>query len=619
MPPAFSGRTLNRFRLFAEVVLGPEPLREFSFNFDKFSTKLQFLYEHSSPQVRWFTRLTLWVFVWSSLWPYGLPFSRLSLERRTHHFLRWKKSRSYLRYVLLRLLQTFVHTAFYAEPGVGEKLGFKEVEGGGVAGAVHEPPLPVPSTIETEICVIGSGAGGAVVAKELAEKGKEVLILEEGGSFGQKDFQQLTTLERNRLIYRDGGITTTLGFPMILLPTGKCVGGTTLVNSGTCFRTPPAVLQKWGISPDDMARYFEKVEKTLQVETVQDSVLGQNDRLIMKGAASLGLHTQALARNAHACKGSGVCIFGCPTGAKQSMERSYLPLAYKAGARLISHCRVTKLVKKGGRVVSIEAIREGQKITIIPQKVVVACGTLHSPLLLERSGIGRESGQCGKNLSIHPTAKMAGLFESEVDGFRGVPQASMITDFEKEGLMFESVFFPPWLLATSLHLVREAHWEVMKNYRRIAIFGFLVHDESRGRVKEGKGGRPLVFYNLGSKEKEKFVRGLKILAEVFFAAGARKVFPTLRSVDAIHSVADIKKLDSRKIRARDFESAGFHPLGTCRMGNDPRLSVVDMNLRVHDMENLWVADGSVFPSSLGVNPQITIMAFATRCADAIST
>ena len=157
----------------------------------------------------------------------------------------------------------------------------------------------------------------------------------------------------------------------------------------------------------------------------------------------------------------------------------------------------------------------------------------------------------------------------------------------------------------------------MQAFRHIGIYGFLVHDESRGRVISGPGGRPVVFYNLGKREKELFVCGLKILARLFFSAGARKVYPTVRTIHEINSLEEMEKIESRHIRRRDLESAAFHPLGTCRMGVDPKLSVVDENLRVHEMENLWIADGSVFPTSLGVNPQITIMAFAARCAEGI--
>ncbi|EKD41200.1 MAG: GMC oxidoreductase [uncultured bacterium] len=258
-----------------------------------------------------------------------------------------------------------------------------------------------------------------------------------------------------------------------------------------------------------------------------------------------------------------------------------------------------------------------KNITIKAQKIVVACGTLESPLLLKRSGLGGKSGQLGKNLSIHPTAKMMGLFDEEVGGDFGVPQGYGIDDYENKGMMFESVFFPPWLLATSIFQSGEAHWNIMKNYRKIGIFGFLVHDDSRGRVVAGPKGRPLIFYNLGNKEKALFVEGLKVLGRLFFAAGAKKLYPTLRTMHEVTNQAMLDKLTPSSVKRRDLESAAFHPLGTCRMGGNKNKSIVNGDLKLHELENVWVVDGSVLPTSLGVNPQITIMAFATRAAEEI--
>ncbi|MBI2339563.1 MAG: GMC family oxidoreductase [Deltaproteobacteria bacterium] len=665
----------------ARSLITEEVLKKVSLEQAHFRERILFSLTHCSPQLRWSIFFALWILEWEPLLFRFRPFTGLSAAKRDRYVKKWGAGHSYIRYLLFRPLHAFIYAAYYSNHEISAKLGFVEpydgrdvireagdaegrapdrAAGGDVAYATsrhdisnrashsdaederetrrRQDPrrfgiLDVPerdTEINVEVCVIGSGAGGAVAAKELAEKGHEVLILEEGGPFSLEHFKNLSTMERNTLIYRDGGMTTTIGVPMVLLPTGKGVGGTTIINSGTCFRTPKKVFDRWwndfglDLTPELMNPFFEKVESTLGVAPVADPVLGGNDRVLQGAAKKLGLHGGPLQRNAPDCQGSGVCIFGCPTGAKQSMERSYLPLAFKAGARLYPFCRVERLHRRPGRVYRIDARffdpQTGQprsRLIVYPQKTVVACGTLHSPLLLKRSRIGLQSGQLGKNLTIHPTAKMVGIFDEVIDGHRGVPQASQIADYEEEGMMFESVFFPPWLLATSIFQVQEKHAEIMRAYRRVGVYGFLVHDENRGRVVSGPGGRPIVFYNLGHREKELFVKGLKILARLFFSAGARKVYPTVRTIHEISSVEEMEKVESRQIRRRDLESAAFHPLGTCRMGMDPKRSVVDENLRVHGVENLWVADGSVFPTSLGVNPQITIMAFATRCAEGI--
>ncbi len=612
--------------LITEEVLKDHPLRT-----DYFLKTIREGLKRCHPFARILLQIVVWWIELTSLFFHLKPFSRLDYSTRYKIIKKWGESRWYGRYLFFRPLQVFIYAAYYSNPEISKQWGFEDR-----VGAIRESPhqsgiQPLPSRdleLSVEICVIGSGAGGAVVAKELAEKGHEVVILEEGGFFDRSTFQNASTYQRNITIYRDGGFVTTVGVPMILLPTGKCVGGTTVINSGTCFRTPEAVFKKWNdefdlpFSSALMSPYFESVEKVLGVKPVPDQILGGNNRIIKRGIEKLGWQGEPLIRNAPGCQGSGVCIFGCPTGAKQSMERSYLPLAFAAGARLYSHCRVEKLHAQYDRIYKIEASCGRSRLTLYPQKVVLACGTLSTPLLLKRSRLEGGSGQVGKNLTIHPTAKMMGLFDEVIDGHRGVPQGYGLSDFQTDGTlsrgtMYETVFFPPWLMANSINHIQEKHAEIMRHYRHIGVFGFLVHDGPRGRVYSGPGGRPLIYYRLGKREMEFFIKGLKILGQILFAAGAKKVYPTLWTVSEISSPEELEEMINQKIKRRHLESAAFHPLGTCRMGIDPRSSVVNEEMQVHGIENLWIADGSVFPTSLGVNPQITIMAFAARCAEKI--
>lgn len=638
LSPILRGTTYSILKNLARSVITPKVLEEFSLEEVQFQKKISLFLDHCSPQLKGILFFGLWFVELGALFFHARRFTKLSLSKQSGYVGKWSRGSFTILYLLFRPLLVFIYSAYYSHPPLSTRLGFHEAKKRDIS---DEAPFSIPEGIKTvpkqnlelqvEICVIGSGAGGAVVARELAKKGHEVLILEEGGYFGADYFKRVSTQERNLLIYRDAGLVTTLGAPMILLPTGKCVGGTTVINSGTCFRTPPSVFKKWheefGLPSsweNDFKVYFDDIEKILGIEKVSDEVLGGNNSIIKRGIEKLGLHGEALKRDAPHCRGSGVCIFGCPTGAKQSMERSYLPLAFEKGAKLYPHCRVLRLHSQHDRVYKIDAVFNNPQsggvqasLTVYPKIVVVACGTLETPLLLKRSRLGNKSGQLGKNLTIHPTAKMMGIFEEKIDGFSGVPQGYGMTDYQTEGMMFETVFFPPWLLATSVFHAQEKHREIMENYRHAALFGFLVHDGPRGRVFEGIDGRPLVWYVLGKKEKALFARGLKILGQILFAAGAKRIYPTLRSIHELKSLEELEHFAWHKLRRRDLESAAFHPLGTCRMGMNEKTSVVDENLRLHGMKNIWVADGSVFPTSLGVNPQITIMAFAARCADQI--
>lgn len=586
---------------------------------------------HLRPDTRFLFRVALFLFQWGALFIYFRPFTRLNDGRRRRYFDRWYRLRFAPLRGLLRILEALCYVYYYSDPQVARDVGYDEKE--------PQPPLrsPVPAGIvvdgdgdrveEVEVCVIGSGAGGAVVAAELAEKGHQVLILEEGPYFSIPDFDD-NTVSINQKMYRDGGFVNTYGNPPILLPTGCCVGGTTVINSGTCYRTPDAVIAKWqaeglsSITGETLRPYFERIETRLGIAPVPEPVFGVNNETILRGIQALGFTGEPLARNAPGCKGSGHCIYGCPIGAKQSMERSYIPAALAAGARLYAQCKVETLTRKGDRITEVKAqfyrvkgVKAPGTLTVRAKIVIVACGTLTTPLLLRHNRLGRESGQLGKNLSLHPATKTVGLFEREISGIQGVPQGLGMENFHEEGLLFEGVFLPPSALSANILLPPRQHRELMEAYRHIGIFGFLVSDTSRGEVHALPNQRPLIIYNMNRRDVAVFAKGLALCAEISFAAGAKRVLLTTHRLSQLDSPADIARFKAAKIRASDLEVSAFHPLGTARMGVDPRRSVIDEQLRVHDLANLYIADGSIFPSSLGVNPQESIMAFAARLAD----
>jgi choline dehydrogenase-like flavoprotein len=475
--------------------------------------------------------------------------------------------------------------------------------------------------VVADVCVIGAGAGGAVVAAELAEGGARVVLLEQGGRHDPADFTAHPPEMLARL-YRDGGQTVTLGSPPVLLPLGRGLGGTTVVNSGTCFRTPPRVLDRWvrefGLDGFDAAALdpaFARVEQALSISEVTPALAGRNAEVARRGAAALGWSHGYLRRNAAGCVGSGVCAFGCPTGAKRDTGSTYVPRVVAAGGEVVTHADVRRIVVEGGRVRRVEGRIGGgaagakrgaaRALTVHAEHVVVACGTIHTPLLLGRSGIGARSGQLGRNLSLHPATAAFALMDEVVDMARGVPQSLYVDEFAEEGIVFEGVAGPPSYAAASLPLKGAEHAEAMARYRNLAQFGLMVSDSSRGRVR-AVAGRPLIRYDLGAADLAKVRSGLAKLEQLFLAAGAREVYLPLPPGRRPHEA-----------RARDLELLAFHPLGTARAHRDPGLGVVGGDLRVHGVAGLHVADGSVVPSALGVNPQLTIMALATRLAFAL--
>jgi choline dehydrogenase-like flavoprotein len=473
--------------------------------------------------------------------------------------------------------------------------------------------------VRADACVIGTGAGGAPVAKELAEGGMRVVMLEEGERFTADDF---TARPRDMTVrlYRDAGQVVTLGNVPIVLPLGRSVGGTTLVNSGTCFRTPKPVLDLWArefglerLTPVELDPFFRRVERELNVSQVPAELAGNNALVVQRGAAELGWSGDFIYRNARGCVGSGVCAFGCPTSAKQHTGITYVPRAWEAGAVTYTGCRARGIVVEGGRARGVEAsTAAGGALRVECDHVIVACGAIHTPLLLRRNGLGGGSGQLGRNLAIHPATAVRALFDEEIDMARGVPQSFYIDEFAEDGIMFEGAAGPPDYLAMSFPFSRERHRDVMVRYRHLAQFGVMVSDRSRGSVRE-RAGRVEIRYDLVPEDVAAFKRGIELLTELYWAAGARGVYQPVAGIDELRD-GDPGPLPGRTLRARDLTLMAFHPLGTARADARPSHGVVDADLKLHGTDGLHVADASAVPSSLGVNPQITIMALATRLA-----
>jgi choline dehydrogenase-like flavoprotein len=338
--------------------------------------------------------------------------------------------------------------------------------------------------------------------------------------------------------------------------------------------------------------------------------------VIARGAEALGLAHGPLRRNAPDCDGQGVCCFGCPTGATRSTDVSYVPLALERGAALFTSARADKIVVEHGTATGVVArCRGGGKLVIKAKMVAVAGGTLMTPLILGGSGLANSSGMLGRNLSIHPAAKVMALMEEPVEMWQGIPQSYAIEHFAEEGLMFEGSSTPFDVTSVALSFSGPLFSEVMENYAKLASFGFMIQDTSRGSVRRGVGGRPLITYSLNRRDVARMQRGIDTLTEVFWAAGARRIFPAVHGFDELRTRGDIEALKRHRLRAGDLELTAYHPLGTARMGSDPRTSVVGPDHQTHDVRGLYVVDGAAVPSALGVNPQMTIMALATRAAE----
>ncbi len=563
---------------------------------------------------------------------YRRPFVKLPANHRLELLDSWRRADP-VRRLMLRTLVTPLKMAHFDDPALYKKLGCvyethakAEAKPAYMRDRVHAPDsLGGDLALECDVVVVGTGAGGAVVGRELAEAGLAVVFVEEGQYFERSQFTSRAFSMQSKM-YRRGGSTFSLGNVAIPIPLGQTVGGSTTVNSGTCYRTPERVLARWerdlGLSelaPDRMGKYFERVEGVLGVTQAKHELMGGNGRVIERGCQSLGFTRHGpLKRNAPDCDGQGVCCFGCPTDAKRSTNVSYVPLALKAGAELFAGAKMTRVIVDGGRARGVVArTAAGHTLTVRARAVVIACGSIMTPLVLSQQGLGGASGQLGRNLSIHPACGALAEFDEQILGWKGIPQGYAIEELHDEGILYEGAAVPLEMTMSFTHIVGPELIRLAESYDHVASFGFLVEDTSRGRVS-AMMGQPVIQYWLSERDVAHIKRGLDVLAQIYFAAGARVVHAPIAGFDVLRSVDDLAALRRTRLRPWDLDLSAYHPLGTARMGTDAASSVVGPDHQLHDCQALYVVDGAAVPTSLGVNPQVTIMALATRAAEKIA-
>ncbi len=570
----------------------------------------------------------LWTLETQTVVRHGARFSTLPLGRRVQVLEALERSASlrlFLHGLLIPLkLAYFDDPAIYAALGCQYALTPPAAEQARWLSQISDAATLGPDAeLECDAVVVGTGAGGAAVAKGLADRGHAVLLVEEGGHHTRADFTG-RPLEMMRKLYRQAGLTVAVGNTVIPITLGRGVGGTTLINAGTCLRVPDPVLAHWRddfglaeFTPELLAPYYAEVEKFLEVAPSSKQALGAAAELIGKGCDALGYSHHPLPRNAPGCDGQGLCCFGCPTDAKRSTNLSYVPAALRQGAQLVTGLRVDRVLLEGDRAVGVSGLAGDRRVTARARVVVLACGALLTPVLLLRNKLGNGSGQVGKNLSIHPASAAIALFDQPTNAWRAVPQGYAIDEFHDEGILFEGAHAPLAVSGAAINAVGPAFMALLERYTHALGFGFMVKDTSRGRVRLSPTGDSLVTYWLNREDVQRLQRAFGILARVFFAAGAREVLPSVGGFDRLKSLADVEALERAHLTARQIDVTAYHPLGTCRMGASPRDSVVDTSHEVHDVLNLYLVDGSAVPSSLGVNPQLTIMAMALRAAELI--
>jgi choline dehydrogenase-like flavoprotein len=488
-------------------------------------------------------------------------------------------------------------------------------------------------TRRADAIVVGTGAGGGMAIRELARAGLEVIAVEEGGYHEPADFNQRED-QMIAMLFCDRGARTTADRSTRVLM-GRGVGGSTIHNTNLCKRTPSEVLDFWarqhrvsGCSQEELAPIFEDVERDLSVREITEAQRNANNQVLARGIAALGYRGGPLRHNRDGCRESGFCELGCTYDAKQNVTKVLLPQAFAASgkATVVSDVRALRVLHDRGTALGIEAEaldaegRPRATLTLRAKVVVLAASAVGSATLALRSGIVDPYQQLGAGLRLHPGAAVAGFFDDRIDGFRGIPQSYECTEFldfapgSDKRAWITTAFAHPIGAAATLPGFGAAHMARMRRYPNMAVLTAMVHDETEGRVTVAHDGAPHLDYRLGHGDRVQLVMGLRAAARILLAAGAREVI--LGSVPAVSITksADVSRIDESVVGPNLLPLLSVHPMGTMRMGDEPKMSAVASSGEHHGLRGLFVLDGSLFPTSIGVPPQISIYAFAQHLA-----
>ena len=490
-------------------------------------------------------------------------------------------------------------------------------------------------TFTADAVIVGSGAGGAVMAYELAKAGKQVIVLEAGDYVPSDQFNEELPAMLEAL-YADHGTQTNKDGDLTILQ-GQCVGGSTVVNGCVAFRVPDFILDEWSrdhgltsITRELLDPYYAKIEKYLAVHENGPHEINANSRKLAEGAEKLGWSVKPLQRNVKQCGLTGHCLAGCKTDRKQSMLVTYLPWALQLGAQLYANTRVEQILADNDTARGVVATTHHPEtrdpvaqITVKAPVVVVAAGAVQSPLLMLRSALANRSGLVGKNFACHPSLMVAADFDEPVHIWRGAMLGNYVNEFEhpeKGGFVLEGGGAGPLELSAACEVgTGQPYVDFIANAKNCATCVTLIHDHNVGQVRL-EDGKKVIDYRLSDQDFPSMIGAIKAASKIYFAAGAKRVFlPTVQplwldSADEIDPV-----IDTIKNEPFTFRMVSYHPQGTLRMGADPENSVVSASGETHDVKGLFVADASLFPTSVLVNPQMSVYAMSNYIADNLLT
>lgn len=474
--------------------------------------------------------------------------------------------------------------------------------------------------------IIGAGPSGLVVGTVLAEAGLDVVIVEAGRFWHHESFQRRQSWAAKYLMQEQATRIMT-GNAFIPVASGRGVGGGTLVNSAICFRAPEWVLdewvEEWGLDYFEAHRreaLFSEVEEMIGVEPTSAEIAGENSLVARRGFSALGIEHGFMPRNAPGCVGCGTCQTGCPVGGKATADVTWLPRFLRAGGVLLADTRAEEIRVDAQRALGVEAVTynpddgsEQAHFSFRADRTLVAAGAIDTALLLQRQGLANSSGQLGDNLVVHPTCGVIARFnERDIRLWSGATQGYYAHHPHNRDILLETFSASPDVFLTQMGTVGEVDpGEFLRNFKHLAACGMLLRDSSSGSVRPGDNGSAQIRYRLGRRDVQKLRAGLYTVIDMFHAAGSRAIMPMVDGTRFFSTRHTARRHVAARNAASNFSLYSSHPMGTCRIGDDPNRCVVrPEDGRTYDVEGLHVVDSSLFPTAMGANPQITIMAQA---------
>ena len=499
--------------------------------------------------------------------------------------------------------------------------------------SAREAGFPAREFLGTfDLIVVGSGAGGSMCARVAQAAGLRVCVIESGSHHPPSHMTQREGDMLPKLFYDAGGRATDDG--AVTICHGRGVGGSTLHNTNLCKRAPVPVLLHWARTcpswhPDKIAHDYDAVERELSVTRLTDADLNANNRIMQRGCERLGFAGALLHHNRRGCQRSGFCTLGCVYDAKENAAKVVLPAALRDGATVFCDLRVCAIEHDGKRVRGVvarvvNATGDGAEYRFSAAAVCVSASAILSPALLLQSRVPDPHQQLGRSLRLHPGVAVGGLFSETVNAWQGIPQSYECTeklDFS-EGATDRCWLIPvaahPGAFAGLLPGFGASHAAAMRNYARTACVAAMLHDETKGTVRVDGNGLPVIDYAPNRQDAQALLRGISAAAHILLAAGAQQVTIPFAQPLTLRSPDELSQIEAHRYRPFDPVLTSVHPMGSLPMGNDARHSVVDEHGRHHQLQGLYVADGSIFPTSIGGPPQITIYTVGRRVGATIA-